>query len=119
MLTIIKQPRGNQFDATITLPDSTIVSDVERFCRLAKVFYGHHSPEGHWIFTEMRGRKCLALWKAGFDARWENAKYDRRCISHPRHGKLFSVSQACDMAKVINGEPEAVTVPTATSEDFG
>ncbi len=87
-------------EANITLPDSTLVSDVERFCRLAAVFYGHHSADGTWIFTEARGRKCLALWQAGFDATGaQHQKTVSKCIL--RGGVRFEVSEAMRIVKAL------------------
>jgi len=86
-------------EAHIVLPDSTTLADIERFCRLAKVFYGHHSADGTWIFTEVRGRKCLALWQAGFDGNGMHQKSRSKCIS--RGGVDFEVSEAIRMAKAM------------------
>ncbi len=86
-------------EAVIKLPETATLSDIERFCRLAVVFYGHHAEDGSWIFTEMRGRKCLALWEAGFDAKRQYSKKDRRCIV--KGNETFRVSDATRVARAM------------------
>lgn len=93
-------------EAHIALPIDTLAPDVERFARLAKVFYGHHSADGKWIFTEVRGKKCLALWQAGFDGNGMHQKSRNKCIS--RGGVDFEVSEGIRMAKAMQTVPAAV-----------
>jgi hypothetical protein len=104
MLTLIPRNSSHTVEAHITLPESATLADVERFCRLAAVFYGHHSADGTWIFTEVRGKKCLALWQAGFDGNGQCQKAKNKPIS--RGGVNFEVSEAIRMAKAMEATPE-------------
>ncbi len=112
MLTLVKLPKANNNEARVELPPETALVDRDRFVRLAAVFYGHASPDGSWIFTEMRGRKCLALWAAGFDGNGQHQKSSNKPVV--RGGVAFEVSEAM---RVVKSEQRAVAV--TVTEDFG
>jgi hypothetical protein len=115
MIEVIKLPSTKNRDARVTLAPETTQSAVDRFMRLSDLFYGHRENGGlSWVFTEMRGRKCLALWQAGFDADTIHFEKSEARLIHPdfptgkKGAKRFPISKAYDMAKLINAPKPAM-----------
>jgi hypothetical protein len=102
-------------DAHITLPCDTSHEDHQRFAGLANAFYGHHVPHSAtWIFTKARGAKCWLVYRHGFEGLPREHKNDRNCITHPKDGRRYNISEAVACAKLM--EPIAPMHPNVIAE---
>lgn len=109
MLKLVHSPvRSAAPDAHITLPADTPHENHKRFAGLAAIFYGHHiAHQSTWVFTEVRGNKCWLLYRHGFEAMQRKNKEDRNCITHPKDGRRYNISEAVACCKLM--EPVQVT----------
>ena len=109
MLTIHPNTRSSASQAKITPSPETSAADLERLDGLARVFSAHKSERPHlcYIFTESRGKKCWALYQAGFYASGPLCKESRYCISHAKSPKPMLISHALQCADIM-GELVAV-----------
>lgn len=105
MLTINSTPSNRTLEARITIPADTTPEDRARLDALAHVFWGRRvrQPDSY-VFTEARGRKCFALWQAGFSAVPVPSVNHRACITHPRNRKILTISEAMDFIKMSSAE---------------
>lgn len=121
MLTIT--PTNNTVaEARITVPPETTPEDRARLVSLVEIFYGHHvRGQDAYVFTEARGRKCFALWKAGFTATPPNTKNHRCAIRHPAIRGSLNISTAIKMVALVAEKPAetAPVVMEASAEEMG
>jgi len=100
--------RTRHKDARITVPPEMSEANRARLASLARICFGHYSPgPDYYTFTEVRGRKCWALFQAGFSAVPGAIKANKSCLVHPSRKAKFSMSDALAACKVAEAVGEA------------
>ena len=96
MLTIIpSHERRHHYDTTIKVPANISEEERKRLDGLAQLCLGHYSRAiDAYNFTEARGKKCWALFVAGFSVIDNRKKGSLSRLTHSTHRRVFNLSQA-------------------------